>query len=428
MYITSLELKDIKCFKHLEYTFKDKKGASLVIAGDNGDGKSTILRSIAISLCDKWTAAGLLRELAGEFVSAPKKIKTGTITLNLKSGRIDYKIKTIIKWNIDEIYEYPDRRITKKNNGKSTPIKDENFPWKDIFATGYGAGLRTQGTQDFQDYFTGDSIYSLFRDDVTLQNPELALRRIKDSITQSNDIEAAQDVEDSILNWLGELLLLENKELKVKPSGIQIIKKGRETGGKPLAASGDGYKAVTTLVLDMLAWWFLNEFYDSKIGTLKISEITAKKFKDVRGIVIIDEIEQHLHPRWQREILPRLKSTFSNVQFIVSTHSPLVLSSADRESLILFDKKLLKMDVSGWRAGDVLEVMGSELRGGGETEKNIKKYYKLYNKKLRGTLTTSTEKADLKSLETLLKGKFNPSGDPIVQSLQLLGISKYLED
>ncbi len=99
MYITSLKLKDIKCFKNLEYKFKSQKGASLVIAGDNGDGKSTILRSIAISLCDKWTAAGLLRELAGEFVNSDPNVKTGTIILKLKSGRTVYTIKTIIKWN-----------------------------------------------------------------------------------------------------------------------------------------------------------------------------------------------------------------------------------------------------------------------------------------------------------------------------------------
>lgn len=428
MYITSLKLKDIKCFKNLEYKFKSQKGASLVIAGDNGDGKSTILRSIAISLCDKWTAAGLLRELAGEFVNSDPNVKTGTIILKLKSGRTVYTIKTIIKWNENETYEYPHRRITKNQNGRTTSVIDEKFPWKNIFATGYGAGLRTQGTQDFQDYFTGDSIYSLFRDDVTLQNPELALRRIKDSITQSKDSEAAQEVEDAILSWLGELLLLENEELEVRPNGVQIIKKGRKTGGKPLAASGDGYKAVTAVVLDMLAWWFLNKFYNSETGTLKKSAITAEKFKNVSGIVIIDEIEQHLHPRWQREILPRFKETFPKVQFIVSTHSPLVLSSADYESLILFDNEAVKKDVSGWRAGDVLKVMGSEFRGGGQSDANIKRYIHLYNKKLRGNLVETFEKSELNSLEILLKGKFSASGDPIIQSLQLLGISKYLED
>ena len=45
-----------------------------------------------------------------------------------------------------------------------------------------------------------------------------------------------------------------------------------------------------------------------------------------RGIVLIDEVELHLHPAWQRDILPRLMNTFPNVQFMVTTHSPLVLA------------------------------------------------------------------------------------------------------
>lgn len=50
---------------------------------------------------------------------------------------------------------------------------------------------------------------------------------------------------------------------------------------------------------------------------------------DGEGIVLIDEIELHLHPLWQRRILNVLKKVFPNIQFIVSTHSPQVLGEAD---------------------------------------------------------------------------------------------------
>ena len=55
------------------------------------------------------------------------------------------------------------------------------------------------------------------------------------------------------------------------------------------------------------------------------------------GIILIDEIELHLHPSWQIEIIPQLRDTFPNCQFIIITHSPLVLSSIrnfDNEKLI----------------------------------------------------------------------------------------------
>ena len=53
------------------------------------------------------------------------------------------------------------------------------------------------------------------------------------------------------------------------------------------------------------------------------------------GIVLIDEIELHLHPKWQREVIPALLATFPGIQFIVTTHSPQVLSRVDQSSVFL---------------------------------------------------------------------------------------------
>ena len=61
------------------------------------------------------------------------------------------------------------------------------------------------------------------------------------------------------------------------------------------------------------------------------------------GIVLIDEIEQHLHPEWQRKVIPALSDTFPNLQFIVTTHSPQVLSKVKKENVfILEDGKLVQ--------------------------------------------------------------------------------------
>ena len=61
----------------------------------------------------------------------------------------------------------------------------------------------------------------------------------------------------------------------------------------------------------------------------------------VEGVVLIDELDLHLHPRWQRVALPGLRSVFPRLQFIITTHSPQVLSSAEnRQVRRLFDGKL----------------------------------------------------------------------------------------
>ncbi|WP_241638752.1 retron Ec78 anti-phage system effector ATPase PtuA [Rosenbergiella epipactidis] len=56
-----------------------------------------------------------------------------------------------------------------------------------------------------------------------------------------------------------------------------------------------------------------------------------------RGIVLIDEIELHLHPKWQQEVILNLRSTFPNIQFIITTHSPIVLSTIEKRCIREFD-------------------------------------------------------------------------------------------
>ncbi|MGN5028989.1 AAA family ATPase [Aeromonas rivipollensis] len=57
------------------------------------------------------------------------------------------------------------------------------------------------------------------------------------------------------------------------------------------------------------------------------------------GIVLIDEIELHLHPQWQQDIIENLRTIFPNIQFIITTHSPIVLSTVDKRCIRQFDNE-----------------------------------------------------------------------------------------
>ncbi len=63
----------------------------------------------------------------------------------------------------------------------------------------------------------------------------------------------------------------------------------------------------------------------------------AEAIKETTGVVLIDEIDMHLHPSWQRTIIADLKSTFPKIQFIVTTHSPFIIQSLRKEELINLD-------------------------------------------------------------------------------------------
>ena len=82
-------------------------------------------------------------------------------------------------------------------------------------------------------------------------------------------------------------------------------------------------------------------------------------YKTVKGVVLIDEIDMHLHPRWQWKILGALRATFPNVQFIIATHSLIVISSEKDAKFILMEtpnKVRYLPDAYGYNIDDVLEL------------------------------------------------------------------------
>ncbi|MGL5086771.1 MAG: AAA family ATPase, partial [Clostridium sp.] len=96
----------------------------------------------------------------------------------------------------------------------------------------------------------------------------------------------------------------------------------------PVSYLSDGYKNVIGIISDIA---YRMAILNPKLGDNIISKTP--------GIILIDEIEVHLHPKWQQRILKILKELFPKVQFIISTHSPMVVSSTEEgEAIELFRK------------------------------------------------------------------------------------------
>ncbi len=268
-----------------------------------------------MGLCDEASAGGLLRELPGDFIRSGEGEAVIKIEFTEDQGKkwvITTSLKLFEKLNferVEQTYEYI------KDESVITVDDWQQFPWDKLFILGYGAGLRTGGTADYDQYFSGDAVYTLFKYSQTLQNPELAWRRLR----SIKDID--QDaIDENISSILGTVLDLdESSKVVLEPTGICIDKAGIKID---LGAIGDGYNAITTLILDLLSWQFLIQNKDHKDGNgwkpLSLDEIS--------GIVIIDEIEKHLHPLLQRRIIEHLHTKFEKIQFIIATHSALCVS------------------------------------------------------------------------------------------------------
>jgi predicted ATPase len=295
MKIKKIIIENIRCFKNLEIDLTNNDGVVdwAVFLGNNGVGKTTLMRSIALCLCEESGAAGLLDELHGDWIRKEAPDKKAKIRIEFEKLK-DYSktpfIETIIK-----LSNFGEVEVSQTVEPKGPKI------WNELFVCAYGANRRSYGTVSYSEYTVVDAVYSLFNYESVLQNVELNIRRLQ------------QEIDIKILfKKLEDILLLEENCIKLERNGISI--KGPWGSYIPMGAISDGYSATIAWIMDMYGWKML---YEEKMKDVEIN-----------GIVFLDEIEQHLHPLWQKEIINRLSRQFKNVQFFISTHSPIVAINA----------------------------------------------------------------------------------------------------
>lgn len=418
MYVSEIALRNVRRFDKLKITI-NRLGGSVVIAGDNGAGKTSILRSIAMGLCDETSAAGLLRELPGQFVRNDENEAEIRIELTDQKGRL---FRTVTAIKRQQPFEQIKQGLSQKNGGWKNRKQNE-FPWKQIFVCGYGAGRTVSGSADPERYRAVDAVYTLFRYYDPLQNPELALRRIMDEAWMTRGAKQEKRVLQYLLELIARVLMHDKGKLFLKETGIRVR---RPWGDCDIRSSGDGYSAMTTLVLDLINWYML------AVGPYRMLNIVYRHLRankapdhrlEVSGIVLIDEIEQHLHPVWQVKIMELLTSIFPKIQFIATTHSPLVQSGCAGLKLVDLKRPKENQNVYGWLAEDVYRKMGLDSTRAVKMQKLIKDYREIHFKSLSGTLK-SHDRAEMKKITAQFKGI--PGMDATMVSTELRNIGRLL--
>ena len=390
MKISKLKLKNIKCFKDLKISFEDDDGSiknwSLFV-GDNGYGKTTILRSLAMGLCDKEGASGLLLELRGEYLRRGEK--EGAIEIDLKNDKDErYTIRTSIEGDRESVSQ--EKPVDLRSGDK---ISDADTVRKEIFAAAYGAGRSITGTESYEEYATVDAVYTLFNYKQSLQNAELGASRVKID---------SKDGWDQLENTLKQVLMLrEDDKISLERTGLYVE---NSRGMESFNTLSDGYQSLTSVILDFLSW------------NLMYREDEDFDLSNLSGICIIDELEQHLHPRWQRRIVKILAEQFPNVQFICSTHTPICalgLGDLEGDSWLFktpnpdgyrdIKRYNLREDLKGYRADQILTSGIFDLSDtrSVSVEKKLEEYRKIYLKEESERSEEETQK--FQSIENELK-------------------------
>ena len=296
LYLSRVTIKNVRCFERLSVDLRATDGVRdwVVVFGDNGVGKTTFLRCIALGMCDEASAAGLLSEVYGDWNrDVGRGVKSAEIKLEFDFPDGEASITTKIrpqKSGYDKITQIA------KFNGSG-----KEFPWHRLFACGYGSARRSFGSKDVSEYATVDAVYTLFNYDAPLQNPELIIRRIASDPdskllgTRKSNKKSQKSALQGLLDSIANVLLLPEGSIRLDITGLVVS--GPWGNFQPIGGLGDGYQAILAFLTDFLGWAML--------------ENPNRPLTEVAGIVLIDELEQHLHPRWQREIILLLSQQFS---------------------------------------------------------------------------------------------------------------------
>lgn len=400
-YIERLQLENIRCFSDLTLDFVagNRVSPMTLIIGDNASGKSTVLRALALGMCPESEAAGLMKQLPGRLLRDGQS--EGSITVVLRSGTKQASIHTTIA----EVNGLERLRQT------TTP---GNLDWQNLFLCAYGTQRTADATVSREDYNRQDAVQTLFSDSANLMNPELVMLR-----RGPDECHAMEQV-------LLKVLMLDGWSIRQDDRGIELIDPSGERK-QAFNAVSDGYRSTTQWVLDYLG-----------------RQILAKRFgasERAGGVLMIDEIEQHLHPRWQRHILQRVRDQFPLTQIIATTHTPLVaagtadLAGAQLISLVRDQERtILAQEISpeslrGRRADQVLaDAFGLWSTKSPASVDDIERYTALLSQRVR---SESEEQDMLKLREQIVasqSGQSNPLSEQIERTVHRVMEEMALEE
>jgi len=332
MKIKSLKLTDFKGFEELHIESFGKQTTAII--GNNGAGKSSVLEALNIMF---YHLNGRIINIKDSIVNNNSKGQLASIELESKIGAkvINSKVKisktdVLSSFEDKQQIEIFDSEIQKYKNETGNTYSIVDYPPSRIII-------------DYSDYDDLERIANSaldsrvdFRDFVIWFNRQENLENEK----RLNENDKFRIRELEALRKAYRIFFPGFKKLRIKRG--EKSKLIFENDDKILSFNqlSDGEKGVITLIGDIVR---------------RLCSANPKLNDPLQGeaIIMIDEIELHLHPTWQRKIIKKLEAIFPNCQFIITTHSPQVLSELDAEN----DKIIAIKD---FKAYEVPTVFGRE--------------------------------------------------------------------
>lgn len=387
-----ISVTDIGPFENLDLKFDRHWN---ILLGDNGVGKSSIIKAIAIAILGDDS-----KSYAQRIIKAGKP----NSTITLESGRATYTTKLFRKNGEARVESIPGRAFEAEGwlAIAFPPLRTVSWVRPTSAETGT-TGRERPTTDDLLPVIVGEADPRLDKLKQWIVNVDY---RIKDAKSRDQDPEQFERLLNDFFDVVRELTegtKIEFKEVNPATKEITVI---TDDGELPIEALSQG-------MTSLIGW----------VGILlqRLYEVYGKDDDDPKehyALVLMDEIDAHLHPAWQQSLIRKLSKIFPNVQFIATTHSPLIVGGMNPDQIIRFardeDDKVVTYTVTEemtiGRADQILssDLFGlpSTLRLTPEVEKSMKDYHDLMKKDR--SQRTAAEEARFTELRETLKEKIPP--------------------
>ncbi|WP_083968276.1 AAA family ATPase [Hyalangium minutum] len=357
VYFLSLTLKDVRCFGPSQtLKLSNERGEPArwtVILGNNGMGKTTLLQSLTTfepaSSGPHYATKGFVHYGRLPWVPVRHQAKAAHFSAELSAGN----------WVPEEGSPKHQQRLeyslTPEVLGSTSQTISE--PFLNLVCYGYGA-TRRMGAGSLSALKETQPSDSLFLEDVPLRNAEEWLLQADYAASKpSPDQQAATTKRDRIRQLLIDLLpevsdvRFAVPTAKVPAARVEVLTPYGWVAMRDLSL---GYRTLIAWMVDLASRMF--ERYPNSPNPLAEP-----------AVVLVDEIDLHLHPKWQRQLIGYLTDRFPQTQFIVTAHSPLVVQSATNANIVVLRRKgdhvVIDNDVESIRGWRVDQILTSDLFG-----------------------------------------------------------------
>ena len=338
----SIEIYDFRCYEHMKVDFKE--GVNLLI-GDNGSGKTSLLQACKYALSTffsgfsdvntKWLSPRIddfrVKAANDETLIEESPIRicftmselfegaSGTFTIDKKSKKNSRPLQTGLLG-----YKYASHNLQQtyySGNGNGATFINKPLPLFASFSTEDIHTVRKISEKQFLEFTNKPSFgyYECLDCNGLLKYWEKRLLVLAEADKNKKELEI---VRGAIIDALGVNGCDIIDDMMVRPIRRKVLYHfidGREV---ELAYLSDGYKRLVNIVTDLAF----------RCALLNKNLYGTDSAKETQGIVIIDEIDMHLHPRLQAKVLRGLRNAFPKLQFIVATHAPMVMTGVMNDS------------------------------------------------------------------------------------------------